>query len=689
MLMDKSTEIIAHMIGVFNTTLEDARMRDAYDKFKALQASDPENNPVDAITVTFKASHTLESFTPSLRYSDMSPTSSSHDVLRTFVPSALYPAGTLPPLMLDVSEQAKYLAESTGFGRSLPTLEPAGSVIVITEQFAHLSDNDLMFLGSGETIFTDPAKYLAQLEQYLNITSAIGAPTDASMIIPGEGALQSAIDLRDGLAAAQTPALSGVFATILRDADASGVHIDGQVVEEAASLEDLWPAFKSDSAEDAQGATSQEGDADTALTTGTHEFPDPFEGLSPGSADDGFVDIEDGHAVVAGANTLINEVIITSAWLDAPVFSVMGSAINLDVISQINVLVDHDQGTTAEFMSSTAMNVATLTATASAVMSEDEDGDGDEPDTPAEPADLGLPSHWVVTKISGDLLCVNQVSQFSFVTDFDRAEIEFSSANTYIGLGDNTVMNLTDLAELGYGYDLIMIGGNMISINWISQVNVMIDNDTLTYSGTVPGAFSGGDNLLFNGAIINSTGIDSYGQMQDNFATASTSLADGGLTIDESVAHDSVFEGVDILRVLYIDGDFTTINWIEQTNVLGDSDQVHLALDNLEAATGASVTVTTGSNATVNIASITEYGVDSMIAVNGDVYDDALLYQAGLVDTDADPLGVDMPALASEAVAFLADDMMSPDTGHATDAPITITASESTASSDVMQSMLA
>jgi len=33
--------------------------------------------------------------------------------------------------------------------------------------------------------------------------------------------------------------------------------------------------------------------------------------------------------------------------------------------------------------------------------------------------------------------------------------------------------------------------------------------------------------------------------------------------------------------------------------------------------------------------------------------------------------------------------MMSPDTGHATDAPITITASESTASSDVMQSMLA
>mgnify|MGYP007046379914 CR=1 FL=1 len=115
---------------------------------------------------------------------------------------------------------------------------------------------------------------------------------------------------------------------------------------------------------------------------------------------------------------------------------------------------------------------------------------------------------------------------------------------------------------------------------------------------------------------------------------------------------------------------------------------MHLALENLETTTGAIATVTTGSNATINAAAINEFGVDSQVAVNGDVYDDALLYQANLIDTDADPLGVAMPALANEAVAFLADDMMGPDVTPE-DTAIVATATESTASSDVMQSMLA
>ncbi|WP_157059013.1 hypothetical protein [Loktanella sp. 5RATIMAR09] len=115
---------------------------------------------------------------------------------------------------------------------------------------------------------------------------------------------------------------------------------------------------------------------------------------------------------------------------------------------------------------------------------------------------------------------------------------------------------------------------------------------------------------------------------------------------------------------------------------------MHLALDGFEAATGASPTVTTGSNSTINIATINAYGTDSHVAVQGEVYSDALLYQAELIDTDADPLGVDMPALATEAVAFLADDMLSPDIGPA-DAPIIATSAESTATPDVMQTMLA
>ena len=431
--------------------------------------------------------------------------------------------------------------------------------------------------------------------------------------------------------------------------------------------------------EDASDSTSEDAADDAAAD---YEFPDPFEGLGGSSTDNSLFEVDEGHLVVSGANLVVNEVSITTAWLDASVISVMGDVVNLNVISQVNVLVDHDLGSIGEVVGSVAMNAATFAFTSTAPVPEE----GAE--TSEDTGDLGLPVNWAVTRIDGDLFSVNQVSQYTFQTDNDIAEITFNGSNTYIGLGDNTVINLTNLSELGFGYDLIVVGGSMISINWINQINVMIDNDTMTYSGMTPTSMLGGDNLLFNGASITSSGVDAYGEMQDNFASAADSFADGATSINAGLAQDSVFEGIDILRVLYIEGDYTTINWIEQTNVLGDSDQVHLALDDFTAQNGGEVNVITGSNATINLATITDYGVDSNVMVGGEVYDDALLYQAELIDTDADPLGVDMPALASEAVVFLADDMLTPDNGPV-DVPIVATAPESTASPDMMQTMLA
>ncbi|SDX42339.1 hypothetical protein SAMN04488001_3177 [Litoreibacter albidus] len=669
MLMDKMTEMVAHMIGIFHTGIEEARMRDAYDKFKALQAADPDSDPLAAPGLTFQAKYTLDGYTPNLRYSEGPPIGPASEVSSPFFADLTGLSAALPFINeAPANSLSIYMQITGGGGRPQLILDPPASVAVITSQAAYLSDNDILMLGNGDTIFTDPAEFWEQIAQLQTVAAAIGAPLDADRLIPGKTATEDAIALHTLAGAATVSTLSGVTAHMMHGVDAIGTHVNGDDTDELPTLTDLWPAIKTED----DDVPDDEADG--------HDWPDPFDGLSPAMGDDTIPEIDDGHAVVAGANSLINEVAISSAWLDAPVISVMGDVVKLSVVAQINVLMDIDYGTFADAGTSTVMNAVTHTITATTPPL---DAEGD-----AAPPPTGLPSNWAVTRIEGDLISVNQISQYSFVTDNDRAEITFSSANTYIGLGDNTVVNLTDFAELGFGYDLIMIGGSMISVDWISQVNVMVDNDTVTYSGDVAGDFSGSDNLLFNGAIINAVGVDSYGEMQDNFASASDSLADGAQSIGTGVAHDSVFEGVEILRVLYIEGDLTTINWIEQTNILGDSDQVHLALDSFEAATGTSATVTAGSNSTVNIASINTYGVDSEVSVNGDVYDDALLYQAELIDTNADPLGVDMPALASEAVAFLADDMMTPDMGPA-DAPITATASESTASSDVMQSMLA
>ena len=179
-----------------------------------------------------------------------------------------------------------------------------------------------------------------------------------------------------------------------------------------------------------------------------------------------------------------------------------------------------------------------------------------------------------------------------------------------------------------------------------------------------------------------------YGHgLTDAFAAAGADLANGAQDIGADVAQDSLFEGTSLLRVLYIDGDFTTLNIVEQTNIFGDNDQVHMALADFENATGAEVTLTTGSNALTNSAKINEYGVDSEIMVAGDVYEDALLYQAELVDTDANPLGVGVSDLASEAVVYLADHMLTdamPETELA--AP---TIEDGSTSPDVMQVMLA
>ena len=678
MLMDKMTEMVAHMVGIFHTTLEEQRMRDAFDKFKALAAAEPENDPLEAMGITFNAKYALEGFTPGLRYSDGPQVDPSDNFASPFFSDANYPILKLPPIISGPVQDFPVFAMS-GEARATYSLEPPSSIVVITFQDAYLNDNDIVLLGDGETVFTDPSEFLAQLQTYQSIAVAVAAPVSSEMIRPGENATDDAIALHDKMSVAEVSTISGVAASMLHGAEAVGLHINGETVDEVPTLDELMPAFKTNDVDETE---TPDGESAADGSDEDYEWPDPFESLDPGYSDTGLFDIEDGHAVVAGANLLVNEVIINSSWLDAPVFSVMGDVVNLNIISQVNVLVDHDYGISGELISSTAMNAAALTATVTTPVPEE----GEEVAGDAE--DLGLPSNWAVTRIDGDLIAINQVNQYSFVTDDDCAELVFGSTNTYIGMGDNTVINLTDLAELGYGYDLIMIGGSMISVNWISQINVMIDNDTVTVSGDIPAGISGSDNLLFNSAIINSVGVDSYGEMQDNFAAASDNFATGGVNIDESVAHDSVFEGTEILRVLYIEGDLTTVNWIEQTNVLGDSDQVHLALENLEATTGATATVTTGSNATINSATINEFGIDSQIAVNGNVYDDALLYQANLIDTDADPLGVAMPALANEAVAFLADDMMGPDMAPE-DTTIIATASESTATSDVMQSMLA
>jgi len=671
-MLDKVTEMVAHMIGIFHTTVEDGRMRDSYLKMHAVRHSDPDTGPMMSTSPAFKAPHTLEDFIPRIRYDD-SPRDMPKMRFDTPLlgnPISLHWAPLVPAEPVFAAQTAPIVVN--GSVRPMLTLEPPGAVVTITYQSAHLSDNDLLRLTDSGTVFVDPSVYEAQLVGYQAVANVISSPIGTVLPDLGVSVHDHAVALYTDIGAVEDPGFTGATVTVLHGDSAMGSHENGAVVEVTTQLTDVMPAYLKIT--DAPEAQDDEAPPVWA--------PSPFEGIDAAfTSDSDFPGLE-GHELVTGANLMVNETSISFGWLDAPVIAVMGDVISLNIIVQTNMLVEHGM-----FGAVGATSAAYNTAVIALQSSVPPLGEGETAETPEAKTELSLPSNWAVTRIDGDLLTVNHVQQYSFQTDFDRADVGFYSASTFITLGDNTVVNLASLLEIGYGYDLIIIGGNMITINQINQLNVLIDSDGVTYSGVFPTTFSAGDNLLFNGASISITGIDSYHAMQSNFEGAANSLAGGATDIGANVARDPVFEGIDILRVLYISGDATTINLVDQTNVLGDSDQVHLALDNFQTATGAEITVTTGSNALINLASISQYGVDSNVSVGGEVYSDAMLYQAGFLDTDANPLGVALPALANEAVAFLADDMVGPDAPE--DMGIAPTAIDATSTPDVMQSMLA
>jgi hypothetical protein len=473
---------------------------------------------------------------------------------------------------------------------------------------------------------------------------------------------------------------------------------NGDTAEGAYSAGDTEVAHQQDSA----GATDAvyeddeedgDGDGEVGYNAGDDENSDSGDkGDDDQDDDDGdneqdgdsegaFWDVEDGYTVVTGANQQLNEAGVHSAWLDAPVIAVMGDVAVIDAISQVNVLFEANIGS-AEAVLSQSYNSASIIETATSVVDPeagDEAGGG-----PGRP---DMPDYWVVTRVDGDLIQVNWVEQFNFATDQDMARVEFSGGDTLIQLGNNSLMNFAEMLEIGFGYDLIMVGGAMVSVNLISQVNALLDIDSISYDGAGPDSLSMSDNLLFNSAVIESTGVDNWVEMDVKFANAGHALAAGAKNIGASVAKNEMFDGIDVLRVLYIEGDWLTINSITQTNILGDADQVHLALADFVNKSGGEVTITTGSNSLVNLAEVVDYGVDSTVMVGGEVYSDALIYQAELIDTDADPSGVALTALANEAVAFLAPDIIEdalPEEVYTS----TIIETDST-SADILQTMLA
>jgi hypothetical protein len=804
MSMDAITEKIAHFIGAFEQFEQEGRMRADYDKFRAIKAAEDDAEAIDLRSLKAKEFFKLEDVDAGVKFQPASfvkPPPPELDQAPIEAEGDLANEPPAPAPLLDQTENLTAPVNNSSEGTPNFILPPPSSMAQVTYQINVLSDNDSF--GAVSALSFQAVESLIETLQNLYTAALQLSPLNMELL-PTTADWSKVVSEIQVSAQALVTGVSGPLSTsVLIGEDAQGHFADGVAITEFTPFEELLPTYI------AEKRAEAEADAEPHdHTTDGHDFSQDF-----GKGDNPYK-VDEGHTVVAGANTLVNTASITSSWLDADVIAVSGYVLRMDAISQVNVIVDHDSITDAlsptnlADQSSIAANAAAIVVKSIATAKAEAAAEaGDAPDTipTTAPTFANAPANWTVVRYDGPVTQVNWVKQHTFTTDNDQAVVTFSGAKTFLGLGENGLSNSFNAHEFGFQYDLILVGGNLIDINLVNQLNIILDSDVVDTiaseqvtatkmvsvldvpevseeaagptsiqsmveeptqvaapsvapdqqidvlhdtpaqtaeaqpaevtgsaingssqeaaatsglpdvapadaetpdasvveiaeavpaaedvgaSSTPTAAVSTGDNLAYNQAMIQTIGQDTDAAISQIYADALDAFANGNDEISNEIVQDTAFAGTELLRVLYVDGDFTTVNMVDQVNVLGDADQVHLARDDFAAALQEQIKITTGSNVAANIAAIKDNGMDSVVMAQGGTYSDALIHQANLMDVDVLETGSSIADLTNEAVAFLTDDVNANSMGDDITAMTNGIINDAFSQTDIMQNML-
>lgn len=681
MALDKITETIAHFAGLFDIAIEEMRLRETHRKFDVRPAHEDEAPLLDPRGVAIRSPHEFDGFDPYIPYAPVPPTLEPRWTGLDLIDRRLDAELAAPNFWQHLSGPrlpAPPVAPFDAISVRLPQLQPPGSVAVVAKQAAMMSDDDtLSYGGHGLT-----------LEGILNPGAALDALADNAdalslgMELDQPGTPQAikdfVVSLRETLDAYETADHPAADIAIVKGSTLDGVFVNGARVEQTPDFSVYRPQESGE--EDGVFENGWQPSApDRPLGRTLDESMDDAPGVASGP--------QPSVELQAGGNTLVNSVTLNSSWLAATVTAIVGDHVELNAIVQVNVWSDIDHVTGAIGVS--AEDAATLGFNIASFERIDPDDGGDA----SAPAD-DFPSFWVVTQVTGDLVILNWIEQMTFMTDNDLAVLSATGSKAEIITGENGARNAVSLAELGHAYDLIVIGGSVYDASVIYQMNVLLDDDLIGAVSGFSGAAGGSGvatagNLLWNDAGIANVGAaDRFEPMTQPYRDAASALANGDRSAPAGVLSDPAFAGSGALKVLYITGDIINLNFVKQTNVLGDSDQVALAMDAAKAVPDAQWSVSTGANTLVNFAQILDVDALGKTYVGGEVYSDEILIQAELV-SDAPALdlaGRSADQLVSEAVAFLDDGAAD----GSPDAPIhSIAPSADLSSADPMQTMLA
>lgn len=647
MSFDSVTEKIAHFIGTFDLTIEQARLRDQYEEFTALRRKAELDELEDPTKIQIKADLDLDpgKYGPLSYLFDTPPAT-----------PGLPPAPDGPPIPTVVA-----LGPPPALGPPLPDgdlaeaaqnviiLEPQivteliGSAVTYTFQSIYLRDNDVV----GEGDFRDTGQLMAQAEAAAQVATSMHGLSAPSFNISDYLSVEYVEAMAQEMLSPIQVEVEGATVYQFHGEDAMGVIVNGEYVDEAPVWDDLLPEHHQ---------TEEEDDEEAG--------PDPLP--AEWDQDDG-PEYADGHTVIAGGNLAINEVSATVAWVDAPYIAVGGKSIELTMVSQVAVVSDMDEGTHG--------GSGTNVVQSSSIEVE------------------GNAAHWIgeggedapglvhVDWIHGDLIVANFVKQTIDATDIDHIETEISASTTLYALGDNEMVDVTSILQLGSYYDLVMIDGDMITVDTFMQTLVLLDDDIVT--GGLHQPIDGSDeNLVMNQVSLTTEGEDTHEAMQAPMAEAMALGESDMEALEDALMNDPMFAGMEQMRVLKVDGSLLQVNVVEQSTILADQDDVHLHGPNADETE-----VIAGSNALLNAANVTKAGVDSVVMAQDGSYSDLLLHQASLIDM---PTNEEIAEMTNEAIAALMDEIGMPGHGDGIGpAGNDLTPSEAMSASDGLQTMLA
>ncbi|MDL2402176.1 hypothetical protein [Rhizobium mayense] len=639
MHVEKISEIIAHFIGLFDTQIEDLRLRLSYTDATLPEDKPEEQSDPAATKDDFSSDLTTVDYAPEVKYiaSPYEFRSSYSPVHHDPYHARVYDPESRAPVEISVIHRPTDIElQPVALSGKLDMFVGPGSETAHLVQANVLRDDDVLDMtNSSHHIVRDVSDVYDWLGQAtvkaeeLSPFSAIRQPESTDGVIRINDDLHTFAKTieENGGADIQAPDGSHYFAIAGNQLD--GIFVNGVQVSSVPNLEDSMPA---------RGFAAQKPEAET--TDGTvHQT-----GSGPNSLN-----------IEAGGNVVANLVNIIDTNVISHVMAVMGDYHSINAISQSYIYSDNDKVDCVSGNNDQSSQSALTIGRNIASFEQSQFQATSTPDHHTDEGNSVFPSFWHVSVVEGDVSFLHWTEQYNFLSDNDTMRVTTTGAETTLLTGGNTLVNLASYFGLGTQYDLMIVGGHAFNINSISQISVLYDNDVVT--GTQAGDHvQTGGNLLWNLASINNVGLsDRFASMPDFVNDTVKNIQDHNNEIPDGLAHNPNFAGQEALNVLYITGNFFDVNIIKQINVVGDSDIVHrVASDVVANNQNATVSIDTGSNALVNIANITDYtGAGHTTYLAGNLYSDTVLIQGGLVDHGQTDANQQSHPLANEAIAFL------------------------------------